>query len=104
MDPAAREAVRKDVSRSDPEGYAQTCEAIVHPEHKDPKYDNIVCPTVFVAGDKDMISPIERSKDLSELVSGQSWVEVVRSGHQPILEDFPGVKRALDNLFEAVGV
>lgn len=72
--------------------------------HKDPQYENIVCPAVFVAGDKDMISPVEKSKDLSNLVGGKSWVEVVKSGHQPILEDVPGVKRAIDGLFKVVVV
>ncbi|KAF1937839.1 alpha/beta-hydrolase, partial [Clathrospora elynae] len=42
VDPSAREAVRRDVSASDPEGYAQTCEAIDSLDHKDPPYEKIV--------------------------------------------------------------
>ncbi|EDU51525.1 MhpC hydrolase or acyltransferase alpha beta hydrolase superfamily [Pyrenophora tritici-repentis] len=102
VDPAAREAVKSDVSTSDPEGYAQTCEALVSLDHKDPQYKNIKCPIVFIAGDKDMISPIERSKDLSMLVGGKSQVEVVKSGHQPILEDVLGVQKAIKLLFKNV--
>ncbi|KAI2478155.1 MhpC hydrolase or acyltransferase [Pyrenophora tritici-repentis] len=102
VDPAAREAVKSDVSTSDPEGYAQTCEALVSLDHKDPQYENIKCPIVFIAGDKDMISPIERSKDLSMLVGGKSQVEVVKSGHQPILEDVLGVQKAIKLLFKNV--
>ncbi|KAH7109111.1 Alpha/Beta hydrolase protein [Dendryphion nanum] len=98
----AREEVRKAVTASDPEGYARTCEAVVDLGHRDPEYGNILAPVVYVAGDKDGISPIERSNDLSKLMGGKSWVEVVRSGHQPILEDLMGVRRAIDGLFEVV--
>ena len=90
------------MSASDPEGYAQTCEALVSLDHKDPEYKNITCPAVFVVGDKDMISPVERSKDLSMLINGESRVEVVRSGHQPILEDLLGVEKAISSLFQMI--
>jgi hypothetical protein len=49
-----------------------------------------------------MISPVERSNDLSSLVGGRSCVVVVQSGHQPILEDLTGVERAVQLLFEAM--
>jgi len=87
------------VGASDPEGYAQTCEALVSFDHKDPQYQTITCPTVFVVGDKDTISPVERSKDLGMLINGESQVNVVRSGHQPILEDLLGVEKAISSLF-----
>ena len=90
------------MSSADPEAYAQTCEAIVDGSHKDPPYQDITCPVVFVAGDKDMISPVQRSQDLSTLIGGRSWIHVVKSGHQPILEDLPGVEKAVHQLMEAV--
>ena len=90
------------MSSADPEAYAQTCEAIVDSSHKDPQYQAITCPIVFVAGDKDMISPVQRSQDLSILLGGRSWVHVVKSGHQPILEDLPGVEKAVQQLMEAI--
>lgn len=90
-----RKAVYDAVAASDPEGYAQTCEAIVADAHVDPDYSAIKCPVVFVAGDKDMISPVSRSEDLAKLVGGPTEVQIVRSGHQPILEDLEGVKLAL---------
>ena len=96
--------MRDQVSASDPEAYAQTCEAIVDLKHEDPPYEKISCPTVFVAGDKDMLSPVQRSMDLSTLVGGDSSVEVVKSGHQPMLEDLPGVIRALEKLLLAIKV
>ncbi|EQB58327.1 hypothetical protein CGLO_01441 [Colletotrichum gloeosporioides Cg-14] len=103
-DPVARDAVRKMVAASDPEGYAQTCEALVDLEHADPDYAVIKCPAVFIAGDKDMISPAERSQELSKLLGGESWVEVAKSGHQPILEDLKAVEQAFTKLLEKVRI
>lgn len=71
-------------------------------EHKDPAYAKIQCPVLFVAGDKDIISPVQKSVDLSALIGGKSWVDVVKSGHQPILEDLPGVTTAIDGLLQSV--
>ncbi|CAK7264087.1 hypothetical protein SEPCBS119000_000820 [Sporothrix epigloea] len=93
--PQLRRAVYDAVAASDPEAYAQMCEAMVAKEYVDPDYKHIQCPVVFVAGDKDMISPVSRSEDLAEMVVGPSEVFVVRSGHQLILEDLAGVARAL---------
>jgi len=102
--PLAREAVKRAVLASDPEGYARTCEAIVSLDHKDPQYKKITSPALFVVGDRDMISPMERSRELSGMLGGTSWVEVVQSGHQQILEDLPGVKFAVDKLLGSVAV
>ncbi|KAL1900304.1 hypothetical protein Sste5346_002615 [Sporothrix stenoceras] len=100
--PELKQAVYDAVVASDPEGYAQTCEAIVADEHVDPDYGAIKCPVVFVAGDKDMISPVSRSEDLAKLVGGPTEVQIVRSGHQPILEDLEGVKLALSIFLDNV--
>ncbi|KAF3008996.1 hypothetical protein E8E13_011560 [Curvularia kusanoi] len=101
-DPKARDAVREAVLRADAEAYARVCEALVDPEHRDPLYGLIKSPAVFIAGDKDMISPLERSKELSALMGGRSWVEMTKSGHQPILEDLAGVKKAIESLLYCV--
>lgn len=101
-DPAAKEAVRSAVAASDPEGYAQTCEAVADFGHQDPKYEDMKCPAVFIAGDKDIISPVERSEGLSQCLGGKSWVEVVKSGHQQILEDLERVQKAVKGLLNQV--
>ena len=100
VDPTLRKAVYDAVSASDPEGYAQTCEAIVDQNHKDPVYSNIKCPVVFVAGDKDTISPVSRPQGLAALVGGPAVVEIVSSGHQPILEDLVGVSKAFQLMID----
>jgi 3-oxoadipate enol-lactonase len=94
------EEVRKAIALSDPEGYAKTCEMIVDSSHVDPEYANITCPTVFIAGDMDTISPVQRSEELSKLLGGDSWVEVVKSGHQPLIDDLEATVRAIIALLQ----
>lgn len=94
-----RAEVAKAVEASDPEAYALTCEMMVDEAHKDPDYAKISCPTVLIAGDMDVISPIERSTGLAKLIGSKiCWVEALMSGHQPILEDLDGVAGAVGRL------
>lgn len=103
VDDAVRAEVSKAVAGSDPEAYALTCEMMVDENHKDPDYSKITCPTVLVAGDLDVISPVERSTGLAKLLGSKPcWVEVVMSGHQPILEDVQGVAGAVERLLERI--
>lgn len=95
---ADEQEVRDAVSSCSAEAYAATAEAVASDEHYDPDYSLINCPAVFVAGDKDMISPPQRSKDVASLIGGPSEVVVVKSGHQMILQDIDGVRRALERL------
>lgn len=103
VDDVVRSEVYKAVAGSNTEAYALTCEMMVNDEHKDPEYSNITCPTVLVAGDLDVISPVERSTAIAKLLGSKPcWVEVVMSGHQPILEDLEGVAGAVERLLEKV--
>ncbi|EME80014.1 uncharacterized protein MYCFIDRAFT_141372 [Pseudocercospora fijiensis CIRAD86] len=97
-----RSKVRMAVASSDPEGYAKTCEAMASPAHVDPVYGRILCPSVFVTGDKDTISPPTTAKEVSKLLGGSSKVEIVKGGHQPILSDLDGTAAALEWLFERI--
>ncbi|KAF3013041.1 hypothetical protein E8E14_009688 [Neopestalotiopsis sp. 37M] len=103
VDDALRAEVAKAVGASDTEAYALTCEMMVDESHKDPDYGRITCPTVLIAGDVDMISPIERSTGLAKLIGSKTcWVEAVMSGHQPILEDLDGVAGAVGRLLREI--
>lgn len=90
--------VRSAVTSCSPEAYAVTAEVVASDEHLDPDYRLIKCPAVFVVGDKDMISPPQRSIDVSKLLGGSTEVFVVTSGHQMILQDLEGVQKALSAL------
>ncbi|KAH8681923.1 Alpha/Beta hydrolase protein [Xylariales sp. PMI_506] len=94
------EEVRQAIAASDPEGYARTCEMIVGPTHVDPDYASIKCPAVFVAGDMDVISPVQRSEDISKLLGGPSSIEIVPSGHQPLISATEATTSAILKLLE----
>ncbi|EXJ81617.1 hypothetical protein A1O1_07682 [Capronia coronata CBS 617.96] len=101
-DAAHEQEVYEAVTSCSAEAYAATAELIAGDDHYDPDYSLIQCPVVFVAGDKDTISPPQRSRDISALLGGPSEVVVVQSGHQMILQDIQGVKKALDKLLATV--
>jgi len=88
----------KAVISCDPEAYAVSAEVVASDQHFDPDYSLIKCPAVFVAGDKDMISPPQRSIDVSNLLGGSTEVFTVTSGHQMILQDLDGVRKGLSAL------
>ncbi|KAK5047600.1 hypothetical protein LTR84_006697 [Exophiala bonariae] len=83
------------VTSCSPEAYAVTAEVVASDDHQDPDYSLIQCPTVLVAGDKDIISPPQRSVDISKLLGGSTEVFIVTSGHQMVLQDLKGVQQAL---------
>lgn len=105
VDESLRKEVYDAVVASDPEGYALTCEMMVDESHKDPDYSKIKCPTLLIAGDLDVISPVQRSKDLIQLIGSDAcWLEIVKAGHQPILEEPKAVATAIGKLLEKTHV
>ncbi|KAJ6155844.1 hypothetical protein N7470_006410 [Penicillium chermesinum] len=101
-DEAHVQTVRDAVSSTSAETYAVTAELIASDEHVNPDYQKITCPTIFVAGDKDVISPPGRSESISAQISGPSEVVVAKSGHQMILQDLDSVKAALAKLMNVL--
>lgn len=98
-----RTIVRQMISSQDAEGYAVTCEAVCSKSHVDVDYSAIRCPVVLIAGDQDKISPLSRSEELKGLIGGEGegnivQVAVVHSGHQQVLEDTPGVIKAMESI------
>jgi 3-oxoadipate enol-lactonase len=98
-----RTVIRQMISAQDAEGYAATCEAIVASSHVNPNYAAINCPTVLIAGDVDMISPLSRSYDLEKLIGSERdqkrvSVKVVHAAHQQVLEDTEGVIEVMESL------
>jgi len=97
----ARALLRQVTASTDPEGYAQTCEALCAKSHIDPQYRNIVCPTVIIGGEFDNISPIEVTEELCDLISasGKETGKVILStGHMIIIEDVDGTVAAIDTI------
>ena len=77
--PAAAAFVRELLMRQDPQGYAQTCQALSEMQPADTS--RIECPALLVTGDEDVVAPPQAVRMMSERIAG-SRVEVLRGcGH-----------------------
>ena len=77
--PLAIAFVRESLMAQDPEGYAQSCEALADMQPADTT--RIACPTLLVTGDEDAVSPPQSVRMMAQKISG-SRVEVLRGcGH-----------------------
>lgn len=99
---AMRAKVREMVESSNPEAYAQICEAMVSTSHQDPDYATIKCPVALVSGIEDVISPPARAEGLAPLLGGTCTLNLVKGGHQPILSDLEGTSEAMQRLLGSV--
>jgi 3-oxoadipate enol-lactonase len=96
-----RREVHQTVESSDPEAYAQMCEAMVSSSHQDPDYAAIICSVALISGADDTISPVSRAEGLAPLLGGNCTVDTVRGGHQPILSDLERSHHAIMKLIDA---
>ncbi|KAH7020727.1 Alpha/Beta hydrolase protein [Microdochium trichocladiopsis] len=94
-----RAFVREVIAAQSGEGYAQVCEAACDETHVDPEYGRISCPTMIIAGDQDLISSIDTAREIQGAITG-SLLEVVKAGHQHVLEDPQGVVQAMNVILE----
>jgi len=71
--------VRESLMGQDPDGYARSCEALADMQAADTT--KIVCPTLLVTGDEDVVSPPQSVRMMGQKIAG-SRVEVLRGcGH-----------------------
>ncbi len=76
---AAAAFVRESLMRQDPDGYARTCDALAEAQAADPA--RIVCPTLLVTGEEDVVAPPQSVRALASKIAG-SQIEVLRGcGH-----------------------
>lgn len=99
---AMRADVREMVESSDPEAYAQICEAMVSTSHQDPDYATIKCPVALISGTEDVISSPARAEGLAPQLGGTCTLSLVKGGHQPILSDLEGTDGAVQRLLGSV--
>jgi len=76
--------VRESHMRQDPEGFAQTCEALAGAEAADLHF--LRCPTLIVTGDEDAIAPPSVAQALADRVKGAKVRIMERCGHWTPLE------------------
>lgn len=75
--PLAVAFVRESLMRSDPEGYARTCEALAHAQPA--AVESIRAPVLLVTGDEDGVAPPQAMRALADRL------QAARSVHQVVL-------------------
>lgn len=97
----ARALLRQVTSMTNPEGYAQTCDALTDPSHVDPDYSAITCPTCVVGSEFDNIASVEVTEELHRLIGrsgNRPHLRILQTGHMQIIEDVEGVTAAIETV------
>ena len=76
--------VRESHMRQDPEGFAQSCEALAAAQAADLRF--LRCPTLIVTGDEDAIGPPSVAQTLADEIKGAKVKVMERCGHWTPLE------------------
>jgi pimeloyl-ACP methyl ester carboxylesterase len=71
--------VRESHMRQDPEGFAQTCEALATAQGADLRF--LRCPALIVTGDEDAIAPPSAAQAIADKVKGSKVKVLERCGH-----------------------
>ena len=82
--PLAGPFLRESHMRQDPEGFAQTCEALAAAEGADAR--RLRCPTLPVTGDDDAIAPPSAVQALAEKIRGSRVKVLSHCGHWAPIE------------------
>lgn len=82
--PLAVAFLRESHMRQNPEGYAQSCEALAQAEKADHRL--IDCPALIVTGDEDAIAPPSIARELADKIRGAKTVILHRCGHWTPIE------------------
>ncbi|MGN5236486.1 bifunctional fumarylacetoacetate hydrolase/alpha/beta hydrolase family protein [Rhodococcus sp. SJ-3] len=83
--PVAVAAVRELLLGQDPAGYANACEALA--AATEPKFTDIVAPTLLITGDEDKVSPTAVNEQLAESITDSRLEILDRVGHWHTVED-----------------
>jgi 3-oxoadipate enol-lactonase len=71
--------LRESHMRQDPEGFAQTCEALAGAHAADLRF--VRCPTLLVTGDEDTVAPPSAAQAIADKVKGATVKILERCGH-----------------------
>jgi pimeloyl-ACP methyl ester carboxylesterase len=82
--PLALAYVRESHLRQDPEGFAQSCEALAAATGADLRLAR--CPTLLVTGEDDQVAPPSSAQGLAEKIRGAKVKVLARCGHWTPLE------------------
>lgn len=93
--PVVAAMVREILMRQDPEGYAQTAEALA--DAQPAEVSQVQCPTLLVTGDEDAIAPPSNVRMIADRIKGSRAVVLNRCGHWTTLERAEEVSGELKN-------
>ena len=82
--PLAVAFVRESYMRQNPEGFAQSCEALAQAGAAD--HGLIGCPALIVTGDEDAIAPPSTAQELADKIRRAKTVVLHRCGHWTPIE------------------
>lgn len=82
--PLAAPFLRETHMRQDPEGFAQTCEALASAQAADLR--RLRCPVLLVTGDEDAVAPPEAVRALAEKIRGARVKVLSHCGHWTPIE------------------
>jgi 3-oxoadipate enol-lactonase len=71
--------LRESHMRQDPEGFAQSCEALAAAEGADLRF--LRCPTLIVTGDEDAVAPPSAAQAIADKVKGAKVKVLEHCGH-----------------------
>jgi 3-oxoadipate enol-lactonase len=99
--PELAAAVRAQVLRADPAGYAEACLAIRQTDWRAQLAD-IACPVQVVAGSADLGSTVDMARSIAAGVPG-AQLSVLQAAHLSVLEQPQGFSAALASLLSRLG-
>ena len=82
--PVIRAFVRESLMHQNPMSYALHCEALSAAESAN--HDQIVCPTLLVAGEYDNVAPVAMGEELAESINDARLVVIDGVGHWLMVE------------------
>jgi 3-oxoadipate enol-lactonase len=85
-DPSLQEGLKKLMLNARPNGVAGVLRGMAKREGTCDVFRTLNKPVVFVAGEKDQLIPLQRSKEMATGLK-KSWLEIIpNAGHMPMLE------------------
>jgi 3-oxoadipate enol-lactonase len=101
-DPAVRREVVETMSRIDPAAYRIGAEAVWLADQR-VRAQSMEIPALVLVGDQDLVTPVDLSNELSDLI-GDSRMQVIgAAGHLTNLEKPDEFNRAVEQFIEGVG-
>jgi len=98
--PALVDLLRQLILQADPQGVAGTLRGMANREDMTRRLSEINVPTVIIAGAQDSLIPVEKSREMEQLLPRGWLVEVPNAGHMPMMETPEMVAEALHRLIE----